>query len=88
MVYFNILYINYTTTYGRRANMKRTRKILALLLCIVMCLSLSPVSAFAAEEEPAEDVTDEAAVTEVTDDAQGEEAGEPADPADPADELC
>ncbi len=64
--------------------MKRTRKILALLLCIVMCLSLFPVSAFAAEEEPAEVVTDEATVPEVTDDAQGEEAGEPADPADPA----
>ena len=40
--------------------MKRTRKILALLLCIVMCLSLFPVSAVAAEEEPAEVVTDEA----------------------------
>ena len=64
--------------------MKRTRKILALLLCIVMCLSLFPVSAVAAEEEPAEVVTDEATVPEVTDDAQGEEAGEPADPADPA----
>ena len=68
--------------------MTKMKKPLALLLCIVMCLSLFPVSAFAADEEPAEDAADEAALAEVLNDAQEEEgecAGNPEDSGNPED---
>ena len=65
--------------------MNRTKKLLALLLCVVMCLSLFPVSAFAADEGPAGDAAEEAAMAEApVDTAEEEEPGEPEEPEDPA----
>ncbi len=60
--------------------MKQSKKLLALLLCIVMCLSLFPVSAFAADEEPAEELFAEEIAAEAPETI--EETDEPAEPAE------